>query len=385
MELLQSIGAGSIARAHAIGYASAPTYCGPEVPPVRLAWVADADEAVAKAAAARLGFEAWTTDWERVAASPDVDLVSIVTPNFLHAPMAIAAAQAGKHVFCEKPLATSAAEGERMYRAAAAAGIVHAVNFNYRKVPAVRFIARLIREGRYHIVHTHASKAGVLGRIAAKLAGTPLIVHTLHSLVFHEYQPWVVNRAWWLAKKVCAPLTDHFISVSSIISQKAIAAGIDRPAVSPDGRFLAGINIAATGQLTLVTMPLDGSGPPRVLGTIAPATANGLVEWTASGDGILYSTVERTNVWLQKLSGGPPVKITNLLELGIVRGKRTPDGARYLFAYNTRGEPVRVTWTLAAPASATLDLDTDAPGPAVAGDALTVELGPYGVKRYRLR
>ena len=86
-----------------------------------------------------------------------------------------------------------------------------------------------------------------------------------------------------------------------------IAAGIDRPAVSPDGRFLAGINVASTAeQLALVTMPLDGSGPPRVLGAIAPATANGLVEWTPGGDGILYSTVERTNVWLQKLAGGPP-------------------------------------------------------------------------------
>jgi glycosyltransferase involved in cell wall biosynthesis len=87
---------------------------------------------------------------------------------------------------------------------------------------------RLIRNGRYHIVHTHSSKAGVLGRIAAKLAGTPIIVHTLHSLVFHEYQPWVVNRLWRAVKKVCAPMTDHFISVSEIISQKAIAAGIDR-------------------------------------------------------------------------------------------------------------------------------------------------------------
>ena len=83
-----------------------------------------------------------------------------------------------------------------------------------------------------------------------------------------------------------------------------IAAGIDRPAVSPDGRFLAGINVASNaGQLALVTMPLDGSGPPRVLGTIAPATANGLVEWTASGDGILFSTVERANVWLQRALG----------------------------------------------------------------------------------
>lgn len=87
---------------------------------------------------------------------------------------------------------------------------------------------RIIKKGRYHIVHTHSSKAGVLGRLAAWLAGTPLIVHTLHSLVFHEYQPWLINRAWWLAKKICAPVTDHFISVSEVIVEKAIAAGIDK-------------------------------------------------------------------------------------------------------------------------------------------------------------
>lgn len=88
---------------------------------------------------------------------------------------------------------------------------------------------RLIRRGRYHIVHTHSSKAGVLGRIAARLAGTPIVVHTLHSLVFHEYQPWLVNRLWRSIKKICAPLTDHFISVAETISQKAIAAGIAPP------------------------------------------------------------------------------------------------------------------------------------------------------------
>lgn len=96
-------------------------------------------------------------------------------------------------------------------------------------VAAFYKLHRLIRTGRYHIVHTHSSKAGVLGRLAAKLAGTPIVVHTLHSLVFHDYQPWLVNRLWWVVKMLCAPLTDHFISVSSVISQKAIAAGIGRP------------------------------------------------------------------------------------------------------------------------------------------------------------
>jgi len=99
-------------------------------------------------------------------------------------------------------------------------------------VVALWKLYRLIRKGRYHIVHTHSSKAGVLGRIAAWLAGTPFIVHTLHSLVFHDYQPWAVNRLWRIVKKICAPMTDHFISVSDIISQKAIEAGI-----APADRF----------------------------------------------------------------------------------------------------------------------------------------------------
>jgi glycosyltransferase involved in cell wall biosynthesis len=87
-------------------------------------------------------------------------------------------------------------------------------------------IYRHIKKNRYHIVHTHSSKAGVLGRIAAWLAGTPIIVHTLHSLVFHEYQPWFINKSWRAIKKICAPITDYFLSVSEIIVRKAIEAGV---------------------------------------------------------------------------------------------------------------------------------------------------------------
>ena len=131
------IGAGGIARLHALAYASAAAYFAPDLPAVRLRRVAEADAALARSAAERLRFEEWTADWEALVASPDIDVVSIATPNFLHAPMAIAAAAAGKHVFCEKPLSNTAADAERMCRAAEAAGIVHAVNFNYRKVPAI--------------------------------------------------------------------------------------------------------------------------------------------------------------------------------------------------------------------------------------------------------
>lgn len=87
---------------------------------------------------------------------------------------------------------------------------------------------RLIRRGRFHIVHTHSSKAGVLGRIAARLAGTPIVVHTLHGPVFHDYQPWIVNRLWRFVERCCAPLTDHFISVCDVIRNKAVNARISR-------------------------------------------------------------------------------------------------------------------------------------------------------------
>lgn len=125
-------------------------------------------------------------------------------------------------------------EGELLSRARATTRLIVVPEMGRSINPFSDLVAfwklyRLIKQGRYHIVHTHSSKAGVLGRWAAYLAGTPLIVHTLHSLVFHDYQPWLVNRSWWLAKKICAPITDYFISVSQIIVEKAIAAGIAPP------------------------------------------------------------------------------------------------------------------------------------------------------------
>jgi glycosyltransferase involved in cell wall biosynthesis len=90
-------------------------------------------------------------------------------------------------------------------------------------------LTRFMRRGSYDIVHTHSSKAGILGRIAARRAGVPIVVHTLHSLVFHEYQAAWKNRLYVALKKHCAPLTDVLISVNDKTSQGAIAKGIGRP------------------------------------------------------------------------------------------------------------------------------------------------------------
>jgi len=111
-----------------------------------------AREAVA-AAAARLGFSEAASDWRAVVARADVDVVDVCTPGDSHAAIAIAAAEAGKAVLCEKPLANTVADAERMRDAARKAGVVHMVCHNYRRAPAVALAKRLIEAGRLGRIH----------------------------------------------------------------------------------------------------------------------------------------------------------------------------------------------------------------------------------------
>ena len=94
------------------------------------------------------GWEQTETSWERVVARDDIDMIDIASPTNTHKEIAIAAVRAGQHVLCEKPMALSAAEAREMYEAAKKAGVRHAVGFNYRRVPAIRFAKRLIEEGK---------------------------------------------------------------------------------------------------------------------------------------------------------------------------------------------------------------------------------------------
>ena len=89
-------------------------------------------------AAERYGFERWTTDWQELVADPAIGLLDNLGPNSLHAEPTIAAAEAGKHVVCEKPLGRDADESFEIWRRVAATGVKHLCAFNYRFVPAVR-------------------------------------------------------------------------------------------------------------------------------------------------------------------------------------------------------------------------------------------------------
>jgi predicted dehydrogenase len=124
----------------------------PDVPlKPRLAAVSGRDKAAAQAAADRLGWADVETDWRALIERDDVQLIDISVPGDLHAPIAIAALEAGKHVLCEKPLANTLGEAEAMAAAADAAypgGARAMVGFNYRRVPAIALARRFIAEGR---------------------------------------------------------------------------------------------------------------------------------------------------------------------------------------------------------------------------------------------
>ena len=141
------IGTGGMGKAHATAFNNVPLVFGNDPARPKLEIVADVDAEAVKAWANNFGFARWTTDWREIVEDPNVDVVDITTPNHLHAEMAIAAAEAGKHVYCEKPLANTSADAARIVAAVEKTGVTSIVGFNYLKNPAQAFAQQLIAEG----------------------------------------------------------------------------------------------------------------------------------------------------------------------------------------------------------------------------------------------
>jgi predicted dehydrogenase len=154
---LAMIGYGFMGRAHSNAYQTVKHFFDLEYQPVLKA-ICARDEAKAKAFADKWGYESVETDWKKLLQRKDIDAVDICVPNNLHKEIAIAAAQAGKIILCEKPLAMNAAEGEEMCLAVEKAGVANTVWYNYRRVPAVTFAKQLVDEGRLgRIFHYRAN------------------------------------------------------------------------------------------------------------------------------------------------------------------------------------------------------------------------------------
>jgi predicted dehydrogenase len=133
-------------RAHSFGYRNASLFAQLPVRPV-LALMSGRDEGAVRAAAEAYGAAASTTDWRALVDGPDVDMVDICTPPGTHDEIAKAAAAAGKAVLSEKPLAVSYAQARAAADAVSRAGVRNAVGFNYRRLPAVALMRRMIAEG----------------------------------------------------------------------------------------------------------------------------------------------------------------------------------------------------------------------------------------------
>src|ERR671912_1077590 len=141
------IGYAFMGKAHSNAYRQVTPFMSPRLTP-RMKVLCGRTQSRVSEAARQYGWEETATDWREVVARKDIDLVDISTPGDLHAEIAIEAARHGKAVFCEKPLANSVAEAQAMVDAVDAAGVVHMLCHNYRRIPAVVLAQQLIQAGR---------------------------------------------------------------------------------------------------------------------------------------------------------------------------------------------------------------------------------------------
>lgn len=153
------VGYAFMGAAHSHAWRTAPRFFELPLDPQLTALCGRNDDGV-RAAAGKLGWGSVETDWRRLLERDDIDLIDICTPGNTHAEIAIAALEAGKHVLCEKPLANSVAEAERMTEAAQAAaerGVFSMCGFSYRRTPALALAKRMVEQGRLgNIRHVRA-------------------------------------------------------------------------------------------------------------------------------------------------------------------------------------------------------------------------------------
>lgn len=228
------IGYGFMGRTHSNAYKQVPQFFDPPLRPVLKA-VCGRDANNAKTFADRWGYESIETDWRKLIARDDIDAIDICTPNNTHAEIAIAAAEAGKMVLCEKPLAMDLKQGQEMVDAIEKAGVPNTVWYNYRRVPAVTLAKQLIDEGRLgKIFHYRANflqdwtisadlpqGGAALWRLDAAAAGSGVT----GDLLAH-----CIDTALWLNGKITdvSAMTETFIKERKhSLTGKVEKVGID--------------------------------------------------------------------------------------------------------------------------------------------------------------
>ncbi|NLT05993.1 MAG: Gfo/Idh/MocA family oxidoreductase, partial [Solirubrobacterales bacterium] len=272
-------------RAHASAYRTIPDAFWP--PPLRPRLVALAGRTPDRVAAAarRYGFERSTTDWRELVADEKIGLFDDSGPNALHAEPTIAAARAGKHLLCEKPLGRDAAESHAIWAAADEAGVVHMCGFNYRFVPAVRLAREML-------------EAGDLGE-----------VHSFHG---HYRQDWLADprapHSWRLDRAAAGSgalgdIGSHLIDLARFLVGEVVAvAGRTRTVVAdrPGGRVDVDDAVEAVVEL-------DGGVAGTISATrLAHGRKNDLAFEVHGSRGSLTFDLERLNELHVHLDGSEP-------------------------------------------------------------------------------
>jgi myo-inositol 2-dehydrogenase/D-chiro-inositol 1-dehydrogenase len=264
------IGCGFMGRTHSNASRRVNNFFDLEYQPVLKA-VCDLDEARAAAFAAQWGYESYETDWRKLIARKDIDLVDITLPNNMHREVAIAAAKAGKMILCEKPLARNGPEGLKMVQAIEKAGVPNMVSYNYRRIPAVTLAKQLIDEGRLGRIFHYRAKFLQDWTISADLpqggAGLwRLDVNVAGSGVTGDLLAHCIDTAMWLNGAIdqVTAMTETFVKERPhALTGRVEKVGID-DASAFLGRFQNGSLATfeatryARGHKALYTLEING-------------------------------------------------------------------------------------------------------------------------------
>jgi len=226
------IGQGFMGRTHSNAWSQVPKFFKVPLRPV-MHTVFGQPEEKPEVFAARWGWQNTSTDWQKLVASPEIDLVDVVTPNYMHAPVAKAALAAGKHTACEKPIAGTLAEAREMVEAAKKAKVKTFVWYNYRRCPAVAMAHLLAKQGAlgeirhvrgFYLQDWADPSIPLIWRFDKKLAGSgshgDLNAHIIDMTRFVTGQEFV---------EIAGAITETFVKERTLMAGVAaggIAAGI---------------------------------------------------------------------------------------------------------------------------------------------------------------
>ncbi|MCB2132656.1 MAG: Gfo/Idh/MocA family oxidoreductase [Rhodobacteraceae bacterium] len=238
------IGTGFMGKAHVFGFTSAPRVF--DLPyELELRTVADITPQAADEAARRLGFARGTARWQDLVEDPDIDVISVTAPNALHKEMSLAAIRAGKHVYCEKPLAPLAQDALEMSDAAEAAGVKTQVGFNYLCNPMLGLAREMIAAGElgeirgYRGIHCEDYMADASGAFTFRhdpAGGGALADIGSHALATAEY--------------LCGPIASVMGDCVTVIQERPDGKGATRKVEVDDiGRAFLRFESGATGSI----------------------------------------------------------------------------------------------------------------------------------------